>query len=297
MNHNAKIIIENVIAEAALDSRIYDGIVDLGNSEHLVVIAEKMNDVGVDEQVINEFIEQFMEEGKYPDRQAYNRDGWLVTFPSKEYRDAAIKKGTHSVSDPTHGKGGMNLYYKKKGKQKRQTQQSTSSVDTKKNQAPIDAVRSGGQTATTDTKSSTANPAQRVAADNEPAPEKASSSETPEQEFDRLSGSDEESEPEPDAVSTEPTPSPVAKQKSITPATEPPQSTSTPQPTPPKPDYEEISKKFVTQKRWMPTEFGEYRDTQGNTVAVVGLSGEIVPVRNTDREEYKLFAEKNMPQQ
>jgi hypothetical protein len=30
---------------------------------------------------------------------------------------------------------------------------------------------------------------------------------------------------------------------------------------------------------------------------VVGLTGEVVPVKNVHREEYKLFAEKNMPQQ
>jgi len=28
---------------------------------------------------------------------------------------------------------------------------------------------------------------------------------------------------------------------------------------------------------------------------VVGLSGEVVPIRNNDREEYKIFAEKIIP--
>jgi len=40
--------------------------------------------------------------------------------------------------------------------------------------------------------------------------------------------------------------------------------------------------------------YGEYRDREGNTVAVVGLSGEVVPTKSVDRDEYKLFAEKNM---
>ena len=133
MNNISKFI-SSIITEASLDSRIPNGVVNLENIEHIQVVAEAIYDACENENIVNEFVESFVDEGKYPDRQAYNKDGWLVTFPSKEYRDAAIKKGTHAISDPTHGRGGMNLYYKRKGKQKRQTQQATTSVTTNADQ-------------------------------------------------------------------------------------------------------------------------------------------------------------------
>ena len=40
-------------------------------------------------------------EGKYPERQAYNAKGILVTFPTPEYKADAIKRGTHFEEDPT----------------------------------------------------------------------------------------------------------------------------------------------------------------------------------------------------
>jgi hypothetical protein len=76
MISNTQKIIENIITESALDSRIPDGIVDLWNSEHIAVIAERMHDSRINVELINEFIETFIEEGKYPDRQAYNKEGW-----------------------------------------------------------------------------------------------------------------------------------------------------------------------------------------------------------------------------
>jgi uncharacterized iron-regulated membrane protein len=65
--------------------------------------------------------------------------------------------------------------------------------------------------------------------------------------------------------------------------------------TTPPAEYASISQKFAKQKGWTVTEYGEYHDREGNPVAVVGLSGEIVPIRNNDREEYKIFAEKQIP--
>jgi hypothetical protein len=39
-------------------------------------------------------------EGKYPERQAYNAKGILVTFPNPEYKTAALARGTHFEVDP-----------------------------------------------------------------------------------------------------------------------------------------------------------------------------------------------------
>jgi hypothetical protein len=42
-----------------------------------------------------------MLEGKYPERQAYNKDGLLVTFPTPQHKTKAISRGTHFEQDPT----------------------------------------------------------------------------------------------------------------------------------------------------------------------------------------------------
>jgi len=44
-----------------------------------------------------------MVEGKYPERQAYNKDGLLVTFPTPQHKARAIQRGTHFEQDPSKG--------------------------------------------------------------------------------------------------------------------------------------------------------------------------------------------------
>ena len=46
-------------------------------------------------------------EGRYPERQAYNKDGLLVTFPTPQHKAKAIARGTHFEKDPSLGKGQM----------------------------------------------------------------------------------------------------------------------------------------------------------------------------------------------
>lgn len=284
---NISKFISNIIEECTLDSRIDDGIINLKNSEHIHIIAEQLYKAGVPAENVDEFVEQFIEEGKYPDRQAYNKEGWLVTFPSREYRDAAIKKKTHFTSDPTHGKGGMNLYYKKRGKQKRQTQQDTTAV--------------GLQQEPTQQPTGTVVKTEPQAIAQQPAKKPTKSNELTPQEKERLARITGRSKEEPIAPTPAKAPSDPAIQSpeevpsEDTPETPTPRAPSTlPMPaTELEPDYEELSKKFVAVKHWTLTPFGEYRDTQGNTMAVVGLSGEIVPIKSNDREEYKIFVEKN----
>jgi hypothetical protein len=40
------------------------------------------------------------EKGKHPERQAYNKNGLLVTFPTPDYKARAISKGTHFEKNP-----------------------------------------------------------------------------------------------------------------------------------------------------------------------------------------------------
>jgi hypothetical protein len=41
-----------------------------------------------------------MVEGKYPERQAFNKDGVLVTFPTPQHKAKAISRGTHFEENP-----------------------------------------------------------------------------------------------------------------------------------------------------------------------------------------------------
>lgn len=288
MNNIVENFINDIVLEASLDGRISDGVLNIKNPEHVKVVAELMYDKCGDEKIVNEFVTKFMAEGKHPDRQAFNKDGWLVTFPSKEYRDAAIKKGSHSISDPTHGKGGMNLYYKRKGKQKRQTQQASTQTEPQK----------------------TADTPQQVAQKTpppEPQKQKVDLSKlSPDVQRaykDAIGAKEEPATKQPTPQSTEkpsvatpqaqePTQAPEAPNSAEIPAKAP--AIDVPVVTEPPVQYANISKNFAAKKGWRSEPYGEYRDADGNTVAVVGLSGEVVPVKSVDRDEYKIFAEKSM---
>jgi hypothetical protein len=54
-----------------------------------------------------------------------------------------------------------------------------------------------------------------------------------------------------------------------------------------------LSIKFAQSKGWTPTPYGEWRDQTGEVRAVVGLTGEVVPIKQVERDEFKLFSEKN----
>lgn len=286
-------LIYNIITEASLDTRIQDGVVDLRNSDHLQVVAEAMYDVCEDEQIVNEFVKKFMDEGKYPDRQAYNKDGWLVTFPSAEYKQKALKKGTHFSSDPTRGKGGMNLYYKKRGKQKRQTQQvasttqqeepATTKVPSKKLPAiaaPASTKPQGSPQPSSSSTRSARLDALTKKPDSVTPPRSPAASPVVSKEPTAPASKKPDSQADADFVSTK---------SAETPAIDVPVVTTTPS------QYAAASTKFAIQRGWTSTPYGEYKDGEGNPVAVVGLSGEVVPIRNNDREEYKIFAEKIIP--
>lgn len=287
MNTNTNYI-DSIINEAALDPRVDSGIVDLNNPIHVRVVAETMYDYCKDETLVNEFVKKFVEEGKYPDRQAYNKEGWLVTFPSKQYRDAAIKKGTHSIADPTHGKGGMNLYYKKKGKQQRQTQQDTT------------VTNEPAQPATANPASPQPDSANPPANNPSSAPDDETAGMTPEEaaEFNKAIGAAPEDS---DAPQKEPAPSnsdstlpPAGGEEKPTAPAAPaaPEKPAAPA-APPPPSHAELSKKFASSKGWSPTPYGDWRDAQGGVAAVESqLSHEVVPVKAVDRDELKIYVEK-----
>jgi hypothetical protein len=279
-------IINDAILDVCANPLVENGTFDPNNNEHMFLLMETL-DGNLEEEHIVKAVSALKCEGKYPDRQAYNKEGWLVTFPSKEYRDAAIKRNTHSLSDPTHGKGGMNLYYKKRGKQKRMTQQAQSGVGSTGQQQlpPAEAPL-------------TQQPAPKKAPIQAPqAPQEKPQdvvTKTPQK------GASADIEPEDSSLPTtgladQPKSTgiaPAQKPESLPPSAEPEQEKPQSPPQTPTVAYKDITEKFATSKGWESTPYGEWRDKSGDTVAVVSLSGEVTPIKSNDREELKLFAEK-----
>jgi len=91
---------KSLINDICCDGRIKDGIFDFKNVEHVFVLQEYLENVGCDINYIVDKTANLFESGRFPERQAYNKDGILVTFPSKEYKDRAVNKGTHFVENP-----------------------------------------------------------------------------------------------------------------------------------------------------------------------------------------------------
>lgn len=104
-------LLEDIISDVCIHENVKDGIVDFSIQEHIdaliSVLKTRTNDINLIREITNK-----INEGKYPDRQAYNREGFLVTFPNPEYKKKALSTGEYSNQDPTHGKGGMHLIKK-----------------------------------------------------------------------------------------------------------------------------------------------------------------------------------------
>ena len=91
---------KSLINDICCDGRIKDGIFDFRNQEHVFVLQEYLEKAGCDVNYVVEKTANLFEAGRFPERQAYNKDGILVTFPSKEYKDRAVNKGTHFAENP-----------------------------------------------------------------------------------------------------------------------------------------------------------------------------------------------------
>lgn len=93
-------MIEKILNNVMLDERIEDGIFDVYKEYHMDALREYLVRKGMNESTVLEFCNKVVE-GKYPERQAYNAKGILVTFPTPEYKAKAIEKGSHYEKDPT----------------------------------------------------------------------------------------------------------------------------------------------------------------------------------------------------
>lgn len=92
-------MIEEFLNTICLDERIEDGIFDIENTYHMDILQEYLIKSGVSKED-SIICRNSILEGKYPERQAYNVNGLLVTFPTPEYKQRAIARGTHFEENP-----------------------------------------------------------------------------------------------------------------------------------------------------------------------------------------------------
>lgn len=100
--------VSELLSELCLDRRVDDGIFDIFNNDHMDVLRDKLSEMGIPKGEVVELANKVIE-GKYPERQAYNSKGILVTFPNPEYKQRAIKRGTHFEEDPTKGQTNLDF--------------------------------------------------------------------------------------------------------------------------------------------------------------------------------------------
>lgn len=126
---------KSIINDICCDNRIKNGIFRLDNEDHVFILQEYLEKAGYSIEEIVSKTAKLFEEGRFPERQAYNKDGILVTFPNKEYRDRAVDKGTHFAENPKKGdttlfapgeEGDLSTADIKTGEQPKETEDSVS---------------------------------------------------------------------------------------------------------------------------------------------------------------------------
>lgn len=94
-----KEVIEQLLNKICLDERLTEGVFFIEDNTHMDILQEYLVGYGVTKED-STVIRNAMLEGKFPERQAYNADGLLVTFPTPEYKQNAIQRGTHFEENP-----------------------------------------------------------------------------------------------------------------------------------------------------------------------------------------------------
>jgi len=92
-------LLNKIINEVSLDKRVSNGMFNVEEDAHMDALRDYLTNKGIDEEAVKDFSNKVLE-GKYPERQAYNAKGILVTFPTPEYKAEAIKRGTHFEENP-----------------------------------------------------------------------------------------------------------------------------------------------------------------------------------------------------
>ncbi len=98
--------IDEMLSKICLDERISSGIFNLDDNDHIKILIEYLENGIIEKSKATLFINKMLE-GKFPQRQAYNSDGLLVTFPTPEYKQRAIGRGTHFEENPKKGQANI----------------------------------------------------------------------------------------------------------------------------------------------------------------------------------------------
>lgn len=103
---NLKQIFLEALEKANTDNSIESGIFDISKQEHIEILRGHLLESNVDSKTVNQYLNKMLE-GRYPDRQAYNVNGILVTFPTPEYKQKAIERGSHFEQNPRKGQANV----------------------------------------------------------------------------------------------------------------------------------------------------------------------------------------------
>ena len=103
---NLKQIFLEALEKANTDNSIESGIFDISKQEHIEILRGHLLESNIDSKTVNQYLNKMLE-GRYPDRQAYNVNGILVTFPTPEYKQKAIERGSHFEQNPKKGQANV----------------------------------------------------------------------------------------------------------------------------------------------------------------------------------------------
>jgi hypothetical protein len=295
-------IINFLIRECSIDPRVKNGMFNPFVQEHMEVLKEFLMVKEFEYETIKEFTNKIIE-GRFPERQAYNKEGFLVTFPTPDYKAKALTSGDYYNYDPTHGKGGMHLVKKASPDKIR----STSDIqDTPIEIKPPENIES--PVATPPRKSETPpiqvdikpprtqEPQDTAHTQRKIEPPKTKPDVT--QQIDIPPPASAETERSlPDIANTKDTAAPEQPQASSQKKSEPVEyMTSTPEGTPLDltdfSAYKDPSLEWAHNQKWEKRDNGNYYDANGNLRAVVGLDGAAVPATENDRASLRQWIDR-----
>ena len=92
-------ILNRIFTEVCLDNRITDGIFRMDEQSHIDALRDYFLKKGITKEAAIHVTNR-MVEGRFPEKQAYNRDGVLCTFPTPQHKARAIARGTHFEKNP-----------------------------------------------------------------------------------------------------------------------------------------------------------------------------------------------------
>ena len=290
-------IIDYLITECSLDHRVTDGMFNPLLQEHMNVLIDKLLIMGVLYEDVKKFVNKIAE-GKYPERQAYNKEGFLVTFPTPDYKSQALSSGDYFNYDPTSGKGGMHLVRKAEPT----AMEPTGTVqEPKPAEQPISPdttapAKPGQQQNSTDTSTSTEKSPIKTSPEitNKPAA-------APAKQLKPVTGdiSSEPTTPEPVKATEQPNiqskPSDIQQ---ISKKEKTPVSYGTGEPDGEPLDltnfsaYKDPSLEWAHNQKWEKRDNGNYYDNNGVLRAVIGIDGSAVPATEQDRASIRQWLDK-----